>query len=90
MNLQPATGSQMAIRLCRIKDNESLIGNRQSAARCQFTNSYELAIGNWQPDANSISDNLWLLGNRETAARYQFAHSCELATDNWQPDANSI
>ena len=28
------------------------------AARYQFTYSYELATGNWQPDANSIFDGL--------------------------------
>ena len=28
------------------------------AARYKFTNSYELATGNWQPDANSILDGL--------------------------------
>ena len=36
------------------------IGNRQRAVKCQFefTNSYELATGNWQPDANSILDGI--------------------------------
>ena len=28
------------------------------AAKYLFTNSYELATGNWQPDANSILDGL--------------------------------
>ena len=28
------------------------------AARYEFTYSYELATGNWQPDANSILDGL--------------------------------
>ena len=28
------------------------------AGRYKFTNSYELATGNWQPDANSILDGL--------------------------------
>ena len=28
------------------------------AGRYKFTNSYELATGNWQPDANSILDDL--------------------------------
>ena len=28
------------------------------AARYYFTYSYELATGNWQPDANSILDGL--------------------------------
>ena len=47
----------MPIRVYRIKYNESLIGNRQSATRYKFTNSYELATGNCQPDGYSISED---------------------------------
>ena len=31
--------------------------NCQTAARCQFTISYELATGNWQLDANLILED---------------------------------
>ena len=64
------------------------------AARCQFAHSCELATGNWQPDANSISEDFRqfrVIRIRQMAARCQFAHSCELAPDanllilaNWQ------
>ena len=37
-------------------------------ARYLFTNSYELATGNWKPDANSILDGLRRLKiNRQPA-----------------------
>ena len=47
----------MPIRLEMILGNFRLIGKRQTAARCLFTNSNELATGNWQPDANSVSED---------------------------------
>ena len=38
------------------------------AAKYYFTNFYELATGNWQPDANSILDGLRRLKlNRQPA-----------------------
>ena len=43
------------------------------AARYSFTNSYELATGNWQPDANSILyglRRLKFIGNRQLTHRY--------------------
>ena len=52
-----ATSSQMAIRFEMVQNNKSLMGNRQMAARCQIANSCELAAGNWQSDANSISED---------------------------------
>ena len=58
MNWQLATGSQMSIRFQRILDNMRLIVNRQMAVRFQFAHSYELATGNGQSNANSISEDL--------------------------------
>ena len=61
------------------------------AARYLFTNSYELATGNWQPDANSIVDGLRRLKlNRQQANGSQVLIHLLLLIGNWQPDTNSI
>ena len=82
----------MPVRVYRIKNNESLIGN-QSATRCQFTDSYDLATGNWQPDANSILEDFRhfkVLRKRKRQPDANMPFFCELATGYWQPDAISI
>ena len=54
VNWQLATSSQMTFLFERVSDHKRGRDNRQTAARCQFANSCELATGNWKSDANSI------------------------------------
>ena len=70
----------MLIRLKRVLEHNSWIGNWHTAAGCQFANSCELATDNWQSDASLMSDlenNRWI-GNWQKSTSCQFVSPCQL------------